>query len=253
MNGRPLILCCWPGLAHLWLRGDWSSLFVAIVFSLMLNLALVSTFVWPALLDPSFTLVAWPLIICVWITSAWLSYRLLGRDSVESDTVEDDQDSLFIQAQTQYLKGDWKQAEVLLLRQLNSHVRDIEARLLLATIFRRMGRMRKAAQQLDALGRLDASIQWKLEIGRERELVNNSINNLRAANHNEHDSYHEKYINDESTPELVTSAIEAGAIRLGESAQQTVELLDEQQQRQNLSPDQNDIELPDNSTKRKAS
>ncbi len=47
MNWGPVILCGWPGLPGLWYRGYASSLLVAFGFSILLNLAVISSFIWP--------------------------------------------------------------------------------------------------------------------------------------------------------------------------------------------------------------
>jgi hypothetical protein len=41
------LLCLWPGLARLWLRGDLRGLLAAVGFAGLLNAALVATLIWP--------------------------------------------------------------------------------------------------------------------------------------------------------------------------------------------------------------
>ncbi len=191
MHGRPLILCCWPGLARLWLRGEWSSFFAAISFSVLLNLALVSSFVWPLLLSRSVAAIVWLAVVAMWTVSAVRSYRLLAPEANEvtgetgHDTAVENADTLFIQAQTEYLKGDWKQAENLLFERLESHARDVEARLLLAAVLRRTGRLEKAAEQLNRLGRFDAAAAWEFEIHRERQFIEHQRRELIAERQDE--------------------------------------------------------------------
>ena len=175
MRWGPLLLCGWPGLARLWFRGHLSSLAIAIGFSVLLNLALVSTFLWPWSLGETFPLVAWPMIALVWIASASATYRtlpdLMTAPGQPQATAEPTTDALFIQAQQEYLKGHWKETESLLFRRLDSLPRDIEARLLLATAFRHQRKLVQAAEQLDAIQRFDESIHWQFEINREHQLI----------------------------------------------------------------------------------
>lgn len=178
MNWGPVILCSWPGLPGLWYRGQASSLLVAAGFSILLNLALVSTFLWPWSLGETFPLVTWPIILLVWMTSACVTYKSLpdlmsvspipthpeDRSSISNDT-------LFIQAQSEYLKGHWPEAESLLRRNLQTSPRDIEARLLLATLLRHNRRLDDASEELENLLKYDQSINWISEIRREQKLI----------------------------------------------------------------------------------
>ncbi|MGI9516291.1 MAG: tetratricopeptide repeat protein [Pirellulaceae bacterium] len=172
MNGQPpRALCCWPGLARLWLYGHWSSLLAAVGFSVLLNLALVSTFLWPALFGPRFSAVLWPVVIVFWLTGVCLAWRTVRQAGQAPQTTGKTDDTLFIQAQTEYLMGDWTQAELLLTQRLQHCPRDAESRLLLATLFRRNGRQDKARQQLKTLARLDDAHLWQFEIAREWQFI----------------------------------------------------------------------------------
>jgi hypothetical protein len=78
---------------------------------------------------------------------------------------------LFNRAQTEYLKGHWTEAESLLRRRLATAERDVEARLMLATLLRRTKRPDLALEQLHEMERFDESVHWEFEIRRERELI----------------------------------------------------------------------------------
>ncbi len=172
----PILLCGWPGLAGLWFRGHFSSLLLAIGFSVLLNVALISSFLWPWSLGETFPAVAWPLILLVWSVSAVLAYRRLPDYLAipASEKVADQRsgDTLFIQAQSEYLKGHWEEAKSLLKRQLNQNHRDVEARLLLATLFRHTRQFIAASQMLREIEKFDEAYEWRFEISRERELLN---------------------------------------------------------------------------------
>ena len=196
MRWGQLLLCGWPGLAQLWLRGSYPALTGAIGFSLVLNLALISTFIWPALLGDMFPVIAWPTIFLVWLASTWASsnlveqlsappkmsseqerndfsaenVRLISYDNT-SDLDEAPSHTLFNRAQREYLKGHWIEAESLLKQRLNQAERDIEARLLLATLYRHTDKLEVASDQLDQMEKFDDSVHWKFEINRERQLI----------------------------------------------------------------------------------
>ena len=178
------VLCGWPGLAPLWLRGSWSSLALAIGFSVLLNLALVATFAWPTLLGDSFPAVAWPVIIVIWVSSAVISCRMVGswngppvmaaetKVVEKGDFLEENQpDTLFNRAQGEYLKGNWLEVERILKGRLEHSDRDVESRLLLATLYRHTRRPELARAELESLKRFDESVHWDFEIRNEFERI----------------------------------------------------------------------------------
>jgi tetratricopeptide (TPR) repeat protein len=178
MNWGPVLLCSWPGLPGLWYRGQASSLFVAAGFSVLFNLALVSTFLWPWFFGETFLLVTWPILLLFWTSSACMTYKSLPDlmsvspiPSPPQDSSSIPNDTLFIQAQSEYLKGHWPEAESLLRRNLQTSPRDIEARLLLATLLRHSRRLDDASEELENLLKYDQSINWISEIRREQKLI----------------------------------------------------------------------------------
>ncbi len=175
MDWRRRILCYWPGLARLWLRGDWTALIVACGFTALFNLAVISSFIWPELLGPRFPSLIWPILALAWLISYWMSADNWEETAVAVPAIPENLserlDTLFIRAQEEYLKGDWLVAEQLLHEQLRLWPRDAEARLLLATLMRHGQRWDDACDQLDRLARFDESIPWQLEIARERNLI----------------------------------------------------------------------------------
>jgi hypothetical protein len=176
MNWGPVLLCCWPGLPGLWFRGRWSSLMLALIFSIVLNLAIISTFIWTGIfVDETFTAFAWPVIFSVWAAAAWIAFQTLPDVmSVKSrvgQTVLDSSDALFLDARGEYLRGHWDAAEQLLLKQLSQTPRDVESRLLLATLYRHTRKFDNAWRQLETLEMFDESQTWQPEIQRERKLL----------------------------------------------------------------------------------
>ena len=165
------MLCLWPGLARLWFRGDFSALVTAIGFTLLLNLALVSTFLWTSWPSEGFPIVIWPIVAFIWIGSAIVTFWQLEQIVHPRHSAAESQDTLLIRAQTEYLKGNWSEVTSLINERLKREPRNVPARLLLATLFRRTGNLEKAAQQLDVLSRFDESCHWQFEIARERDLI----------------------------------------------------------------------------------
>ena len=185
MNWGSIALCCWPGLPGLWYRGRWSSLMVAIGFSLLLNLAIISSFIWTEVFfDQGFPAVAWPVLLMFWAATAWLAFQnlhdVMSVKTRTQQTVFEHPDTLFIDARSEYLKGHWQQAEGLLLRSLLQTPRDIEARLMLATLYRHTRQFDNATAQLDTIGDFDESATWRPELLRERKLLELVIEHERS-------------------------------------------------------------------------
>ena len=148
---------------------------VGLGFTVLFNLALLSTFVWPEWLGNSFPVVAWPIVGIVWLSHWFISSRMLDETIDPSVAQDKRSDALFISAQTEYLNGNWHEAEALLVRQLRFRPRDIEARLLLATLHRHTGNYDKALQEIEQLLKFDESIRWQLEIERLQQHVEDEL------------------------------------------------------------------------------
>lgn len=169
MQATSLLPCLWPGLPQLWQRGDWRALLTAIGFAALLNSAVICTFAWPNCVPTWVTVAGWITIILYWISSAWHAYRCLPK--LASDDGNAVVDGWFGRAQTEYLNRDWFEAESLLKRVLKERKEDADARLMLATLYRRTERTDEADECLSRLERMDGAGKWALEIGRERNLL----------------------------------------------------------------------------------
>lgn len=164
MRGPSALLRLWPGGTLLWREGAWLGLMLAVGFAVLLDLALLTTWIWTDVVSSAVRDAAWVMIGAIWL--AWLvaSARSPAADGL-------DPEPLFQQAITEYLKGDWLAAQRLLERLLKYNAHDAEARLTLATLLRRTGRLDDAARQLDQLARQDAALKWAQEIIREQSLI----------------------------------------------------------------------------------
>ncbi len=167
----------WPGLAPLWLRGSGRGLAAAAAFGGLLNIALISTFVWPQVLSRGLApwvvpVAAWVLVLWFWIVAARSAARFLAQEAARQTPPDEDANRLLVQAQTEYLKGHLSQAESLLQELLTRFPGDCEARLLLATLCRRNGRLSDARKHLANLFDLPQAHTWRMEIETEhRELT----------------------------------------------------------------------------------
>lgn len=167
MRRTPWATYLWPGLPQLWTRGSWSALAVAAAAAALLNLALLGTFAWSELIVPDLRSALWVALGTAWTAAAVFSAVHERRHGglVGGDT------GAFAEAQEHYLKGNWFEAERILASLLREDARDLEARLMLATLLRHTRRYDEAGGELDVLVRFEGAGKWELEIGRERELL----------------------------------------------------------------------------------
>ncbi len=136
-----------------------------------LNLALVASFGYSELVPPGLRSALWLALGVAWLVLAVMS---LGWDASDlRAAVPASSEDAFPSALDYYLKGNWFQAERVLREQIRETERDLEARLLLATLLRHTQRPKEAARELEALMRFEGWQKWAWEIARERELLAN--------------------------------------------------------------------------------
>lgn len=177
MNASDLLLCCWPGLPKLWLRGVFASLVPAVLFAIALNLALITTFLWTewlTILSPSFL---WPMVVLFWAVGIYVGFRQLPELIVIPEDVQPaaGEPDLLAAAQLAYLQGHLEEAELLIQRQLTRHPDDVPAGLFLGTLLRHRGLLIQARRQLSSLNKWDSSIRWRFEIDRELDLIEDQL------------------------------------------------------------------------------
>lgn len=160
----------WPGLSPLCRHGSWSALGVAVGFAALLNLAITTSLVWTELAAPGVRNGVWVVVAVFWVASAAWAFR--GDRRHAPGRKGDSHQDPMAPALDHYLKGNWFEAERILDRLLARNPRDLEAGLMLATMFRHTGRYEEAAGHLDRIERFDGCQKWELEIRRERELLN---------------------------------------------------------------------------------
>jgi hypothetical protein len=157
----------WPGFYRCWFVGDPAALVLAILFAILLNTSLLCSLVWTEIVSPEVRILLWIGTVGGCTISAAAS-RIQHRLSVKRKAVAQD---LFLAAQREYLRGEFKQAELVLLQVLRQDPADVSAHLMLATLFRRQKRFEEAERQLRTLRRLEESQQWSMEIEAEQILL----------------------------------------------------------------------------------
>ncbi|QDT69586.1 hypothetical protein MalM25_25250 [Planctomycetes bacterium MalM25] len=174
----------WPGLPHLWVRGSLAGLTLALAFSVLLNVLVLATLVWPAWLESRLKFACAVTALGLWIAALWETRGELRRLAAEREAAENQQttenpsdpeenanDALLRQAQTSYLRGDWLDAERPLRAAIRADRDDFEARFWLVSVLRSSGRLRQAERLLRRLERLDAAAGWRHELRDERRRI----------------------------------------------------------------------------------
>jgi hypothetical protein len=159
----------WPGLPWLWLRGSVAGLVLALAFAVSLDVAVVTTFVWPGLVELPFTIAVWAATGVVWLVSTVSAAAAFPPSLARPPAAEID--PLFVKARDAYLARDWLVAETRLRQLLELSPTDGEAQLLLATLLRRVGRLDEARAALDKLSASDSGRRWRAAIAAERDRV----------------------------------------------------------------------------------
>jgi thioredoxin-like negative regulator of GroEL len=135
----------------------------------LLDVLLLVSFGWTELIGRNLRIGLWAVFVVAWVAAIVWSRKQCRRQAVVC-SLESREDS-FGQALDYYLKGDGYQAEQILEDLLRRNVRDLDARLLLATSLRRAGRFDDATRQLDTLACFEGADKWELEIQEERDLL----------------------------------------------------------------------------------
>jgi hypothetical protein len=169
MRRMPWTTYVWPGLPLLWMYGSWSGLALALGVAAVLDVLLLVSFGWSELIGPNVRITLWAAFGVFWLAAAgWSAKQCRGRAAAGNP---DPQADAFAEALDHYLKGDYYQAERVLAGLLRRNLRDLDARLMMATLLRHTGRIDEAAGELDTLAHFEGAGKWELEMRRERELL----------------------------------------------------------------------------------
>jgi hypothetical protein len=151
---------------------------VAVAFAALVNVALLSGVVWTEfeLFIPAGRTIIWLAIVVIWVGSALFSIEWDRRhpDQPSPEPSQAAQDT-YAEVVEHYLQQNWYETERLVAQLLRRNVRDVDARLMLASVLRHTHRFDEAAGQLDRLGRIEGSQKWDREMRRERTLLAQAV------------------------------------------------------------------------------
>jgi len=167
----------WPGLARAWTMRRWEGLVLAVAFGAALSAAVIATFVWrrwPAA-DAMTATVAWGLVVGLWVLGvAWLREDWRALHGGPQSAALPEADTLLREAQHEYLKGHWLEAEALVMKLIQLNPTDVGARLLLASVQRRSQQWNEARRGLVGLRKEAGAALWLLEIDSELRQIEES-------------------------------------------------------------------------------
>jgi hypothetical protein len=166
MQIQHYLTCLWPGLAEIWWRGRLSALPAAIAFAFALNWMLLTTFLYTEWMSGLLVRMACWIGIAAWGFFVVRRVRELPA-MIAPRTVSEEPDR-FCEAQTAYLRAQWKNAEELLQSVLAIEPRDPPALLLLAGVYRHTERYDAAEMLIHELSRLEIADGWYLELSAEK-------------------------------------------------------------------------------------
>lgn len=165
MHAAAWWMYAWPGLPLAWRRGDWWGLAVAVGFAVLLNAVVLATLGWSEVVSTSTARLVWAVVGTAWGAGVWFTWHI-GRNpspSGEDGTGRD----LFPAAISEYLQGNWFEAEAACQQLLSADDHDVDAHLLLATLLRHTGRFDEARRRLELVATLEGSGKWAWEIAAE--------------------------------------------------------------------------------------
>lgn len=177
------MLSLWPGFRGIARYGLWSQLAVALLFAGLLNAFLVANFYWTAVLTVSQRNILLAGLFGSWIVL--LAIAKVGLRAYEIRHAVDEQDKTYREAIVHYLRGNWFEAESLILPRLKKNPRDIEMLLLQATLYRHTKRHEEALLILENLQQFDGSNRWFIEIETERQRIRETLKEAEQAKNTE--------------------------------------------------------------------
>ena len=159
------LLSVWPGLPQICMRHEVAGLAIATCFAVLINTALVATFVWTEALAVEWLWAIWVSAAGLWLASALVTGWWLWRRHPERFRQVNDQ--LYREALHEYLGGRWSEARWRLDRILSADQGDCDALIQLGTLCRHTGQTEDARRMLRRCRELDTAGKWRWEIDRE--------------------------------------------------------------------------------------
>ncbi|MDR1923534.1 MAG: hypothetical protein LBQ66_04085 [Planctomycetaceae bacterium] len=165
----------WPGYRGIVTYGHPSFLVIAIIFAFIVDLFLVMNFFWTDQISAAQRNILLVSVVVIWfILSSFSHFRMKQFDRMSVGI----QEEKFKEMIVHYLRGNWYEAEMLIVSQLKYNPNDVEILLLQATLYRHTERYSEAIQILNKLQLTNNANKWFLEIESEKILNNEAITKI---------------------------------------------------------------------------
>lgn len=160
-----LMLRLWPGLPGLFRYGRWSFLIVALAFAFVLDGFLFLNFFWTEYLTPTQRNIGLLVLLGVWFCLGIIANQRMKW--FENMRCSDLKSQKYNDVILHYLQGNWFETEFTLKAILKKNPQDVDALLMLATLFRHTKRSEEAIQTLLLAKKMEESRKWYFEIETE--------------------------------------------------------------------------------------
>lgn len=161
------LLWLWPGVGGVLRQGRWSFLVIALLYGFALCGTIAANFYWSEVLTGFFRTLSCGAMGVLWLVLSGKSAAIEKRCRKLRTPPPPEKDGL-PDAQRHYLQGNWFEAECCLSMLLQNNPRDVQAMLMLATLYRHKERYEEASRLLRELELLEDAIPWKAEIRSEK-------------------------------------------------------------------------------------
>lgn len=158
------LLSVWPGLPQIWSGQELLGLFLAALFALGLNLAIVARFLWTDALPSGSAGFFAASAALTWL--AGLGYTLWWAWRCHPERHRAEIDRLYRESLDHYLQGRWNEARRRLEQVLAMDETDADALMQLGTLFVRTDQPGLARRAFRQCLELEAGVKWRWEIGR---------------------------------------------------------------------------------------
>ena len=164
-----LMLFFWPGSTGALRYGLWKQLGIALLFGFLCQGTLCLNFYWRDFCTGTMRIVSFlALGAAQLVLSAIAASQIKAYERMRN---YDSSGKAFLEAQTLYLRGAWFEAECCLKAIMKRNPADVDAMLMLATLYRHVKRFDDARRTLSELEKFEDASFWREEIGFERQAI----------------------------------------------------------------------------------
>lgn len=166
---RVTALVVWPGLPQIWAGQVALGLTLSLFFAVLINLAVVSQWVYVRWFDDSTRQALW--VVTGLLFSGMAAWTVIWAWKFHPERFQVEIESLYRESADHYLKGQWAQARDQLERLILLNPSDTEAHLRLARLLHRTGEPGLARRVLDQCRDTPGARTWWWEIDRMVESI----------------------------------------------------------------------------------